>query len=112
MTQPVVDYETRPIIAGSGIAPRPVGIALLDAGDPVYLRWGHPSGNNATWEQGRNALIHVWDRRPVFHNSKFDIGVALQWMNLPWPEEFDDTMILAYLADPLAMKLGLKELAR
>jgi DNA polymerase-1 len=112
MLQPVVDYETKPIIAGSGLAPAPVGVAILSDSDPVYLRWGHPSGNNCSFDDARRALLRVWAHRPIFHNAKFDIGVALEHMDLPWPQNgFDDTMILAYLAEPLATSLGLKQLA-
>lgn len=111
--QPVVDFETRPIIPGLGHAPRPVGVSILDDGPAIYLRWGHPTGNNCTRDDARRALLKVWHQRPVFHNAKFDIGVALEHMDLPWPQNgYDDTMILAYLAEPLATELGLKPLAK
>ena len=109
----IVDYETRPILSGSGLAPVPVGVSILQPGmDNVYLAWGHPGANNSTYEFARRALASVWDKPLVFHNCKFDIGVAIEHMGLPWPKHYDDTMFQAYLVDPLANKLGLKNLAQ
>ena len=109
----IVDYETRPIIAGSGLAPVPVGVSILVPGvSHVYWSWGHPGYNPHTFEEGRRALASVWDKPLVFHNCKFDIGVAIQHMGLPWPDAYDDTQFQAYLVDPLATKLGLKPLAQ
>lgn len=112
MQQPVIDFETFPIIAGSGLAPVPVGVSILTPKSNVYYGWGHPGHNPHSWETGRRALAAVWDHRPVFHNCKFDIGVAIEHMDLPWPDEYDDTMFSSYLIDPLATKLGLKPLAQ
>lgn len=110
--QPVVDFETLPIIDGSGRHPRPVGVSVWVPGeDNVYIGWGHPGDNPHTWEDGRKALGRVWEHRPVFHNAKFDCGVALEHMEMPWPLACDDTMIQAFLVDPLAPELGLKPLA-
>lgn len=110
--QPVVDFETEPIIKGSGKAPKPVGVSIWVPGeDNVYIGWGHPGANPHTWEDGRRALARVWDHKPVFHNVKFDAGVALEHMEFPWPEDADDTMIQSYLVAPLEPHLGLKPLA-
>ena len=101
-----------PIVAGSGLAPVPVGVSILVPGAPnAYLAWGHPGANPYTHGYARTCLAMVWDRPLVFHNAKFDIGVAMQHMGLPWPKRFDDTQIEAYLVDPLAKALKLKELA-
>ena len=87
-----VDFETMPIIAGSGLAPRPVGVAIkYPLRESIYHAWGHPGYNPNTWEEGRRALAHVWDRPLVFHNCKFDIGVAIQHLDLPWPEKSTTT---------------------
>ena len=105
----VVDFETKPILTGSGLAPAPVGVSILVPGEHnVYLSWGHPGENNSTYEFARRALASVWDRPLVFHNCKFDIGVAMQHMDLPWPKRYDDTMFLLYLYEPLSNDLGLK----
>jgi DNA polymerase-1 len=77
-----------------------------------YYGWGHPGRNPHTFEQGRRALARVWDKPLVFHNCKFDIGVAIEHMGLPWPQRYDDTMFQTYLVDPLAKSLKLKGLAQ
>jgi len=113
MADPVViDFETRPAIAGSGQAPVPVGVSVLIPGQPnVYFGWGHPGGNPDTYEQGRAMLVSVWQRPLLFHHCKFDIGVAIEHMGLPWPEHVDDTLFQVFLVDPLAKSLGLKQTA-
>jgi len=108
-----VDFETRPIIQGSGLAPEPVGVSILRPGHPnVYYGWGHPGANPHSWAEARMALGEVWHQPLVFHHCKFDIAVAIEHMNLPWPECYDDTLFQSYLIDPLAKSLGLKKLAQ
>lgn len=109
----VVDFETRRIINGSGVAPRPVGVSIKRMGAPShYYSFGHPSGNNSTWHDARQALGRVWESgdQVIFHNSKFDIAVAHEHWELPWlPEErIHDTMYLLYLFNPIAPTLSLK----
>lgn len=109
MAQPVVDFETKPIIFGSGLAPAPVGVSIYLPGQGnTYYSWGHPGYNPHTYEQGRKALSAVWDHKPLFHNCKFDIGVSVEHMGLPWPDRYDDTMFMLFLMHPLADKLSLK----
>lgn len=108
-----VDFETRPIIQGSGLAPEPVGVSILRPGHPnVYYGWGHPGANPHSWAEARMALGEVWAKPLVFHHCKFDIAVAIEHMNLPWPDCYDDTLFQSYLIDPLAKSLGLKKLAQ
>lgn len=105
----VVDFETQAIVDGSGQAPEPVGVAIYELGKEArYYAWGHPTANNCTYEEGRRALAAVWDQPLLFHNGKFDIGVAMQHMGLPWPREWHDTMYLLYLDNPIADSLSLK----
>jgi DNA polymerase-1 len=50
----------------------------------------------------------------LFHNAKFDLAVAMHWFNLPMPSDplkVHDTLFLAYLNDPRAPSLELKDLA-
>lgn len=109
MSQPVVDFETKPIIFGSGLAPEPVGVSIYIPGQKnIYYGWGHPGSNPHSYRQGREALSAVWDHKPLFHNCKFDIGVAVEHMGLPWPKHYDDTMFMLYLMHPLAATLSLK----
>lgn len=100
----VVDFETDAIIDGSGQAPRPVGVSV----NHQYYAWGHPTGNNCSYEDGRRALAAVWDQPLIFHHGKFDIGVAMQHMGLPWPKVWHDTMYLIYLDNPIAPSVSLK----
>jgi DNA polymerase-1 len=110
--QPVVDFETHPILFGSGLAPKPVGVSVLVPGrENTYYGWGHPGANPHTWEDGRRAVAEVWDHRPLFHNCKFDISVAVEHFELPWPDRYDDTLFAGYLIDPISKSLKLKELA-
>ena len=105
----VIDFETKPIISGSGRAPVPVGVSILVPEQVnTYLAWGHPGANNSTYEHAREALARCWDLPLLFHNCKFDIGVALEHFGLPWPKQYDDTMFSLFLLDPLATDLGLK----
>lgn len=109
----VVDFETKRIINGSGLAPRPVGVSIKQMGAPShYYSFGHPSGNNCDEATARQALATVWTSGDlvIFHNAKFDIGVAHEHWELPWlPEDrFDDTMYLLYLFNPIAPTLSLK----
>lgn len=113
----VLDFETHPI--GDDVAwspPEPVGLAVkLPGGETQYLRWGHPTGNNTTWTNVEDLLKSIWASGlpMVFHNAKFDLSVAEFWFSLPVPnwERIHDTMFLAYLDNPHARRMGLKELA-
>lgn len=110
----VVDFETKRIINGSGVAPRPVGVAIMRLGDKSsarYYAFGHPSANNCTEAEAKQALKEVYEsgEKMIFQNAKFDLGVALENWDLPWPDDgFDDTMFLLYLYNPVAPTLSLK----
>lgn len=111
-----LDFETEAIgLRPDHYPPRPVGVAI-DWGDErpaQYYSWGHPTGNNTTWERARSALAALWDSPLLFHNGMaFDIAVAAEYFDLPWPEIWDDTLILAYLHNPHAQTLSLKPLAK
>lgn len=110
------DFETLPIAQRPAYPPKPVGVAIRAPWQPTkYFSWGHPTGNNCTFEEGRAALQRVWESGlPLLcQNAKFDVEVASEWFGAPIPEwdRIHDTMFLAYLADPHARLLGLKELA-
>lgn len=112
-----LDFETDEIQARPSYPPRPVGVSLRWPKERKsrYLAWGHPTSNNCTETDAKHALQDVWSSGlPVaMHHAKFDLAVATEKMGmpmLPWGR-IHDTMILAYLVDPHAKKLGLKELA-
>ncbi len=108
----VVDYETETIGDGT---PKPVGVAVsIPVGDGrqrerFYLSWGHPTGNNVTINQARERLRDIYNRPVVFHNAMFDIDVGQTHLGLPLPHNYACTMTLAFLADPFASSLALKE---
>jgi DNA polymerase-1 len=111
-----VDFETWPIAQRPNYPPKPVGVSIkLPREESYYYAWGHPAMNNCGPGDGYRALRQVWDSGlPIlFHNAKFDLSVACEGMKLPelsW-DRVHDTMFLAYLCDPHARSLGLKELA-
>lgn len=116
----VVDFETKPIRQRPDYPPEPVGVAIQRPGlEPFYMAWGHPTENNCNRNDAAYQLRHVWDSGlPVLcHHAKFDLAVAYERFGdpeginkLPW-RRVHDTMFLAFLCDPHARSLGLKELA-
>lgn len=106
MTRTAFDFETAAITDWR--APRPVGVAINDR----YYAFGHPTGNNCSFEDARTALASVWDTPLVAHNSPFDVRVAMQHFGLPYPKDCMDTMVMAYLDNPHAPTLALKWLAK
>ena len=108
----VIDFETKRIVKGSGVAPRPVGVSIQRLGERShYYAFGHPTNNNCDENAAREALRKVWysGEPMIFHNSKFDISVAHEHWEFEWPTgRFDDTMFLVYLANPIAVSVGLK----
>lgn len=113
-----VDFETDEILPRPDYPPKPVGVSIRLPGSRAskYYAWGHPTENNCTEEQAHAALKEVWDTSTwevAFHNAKFDLDIAEEHLGLPmlpW-SRIQDTMVLAYLIDPHAKKIGLKELA-
>lgn len=114
-----LDFETRAAEPRPDFPPEPVGVALKHQGRPgQYLAWGHPSGNNCGLGFAKSVLRDLWadvkagNAQIVMHNAKFDLAVACEKLGMEElvPGEFHDTMFLAYLADPHAKKIGLKDL--
>ena len=111
-----IDFETYPIAQRPAYPPEPVGVAIKYPREAShYYAWGHPTGNNCSEGDGREALGLAWDcGLPVlFHNAKFDLAVACEGFCFPMPpwDRVHDTMFLAYLNDPHSRSLGLKDLA-
>ena len=109
-----VDFETESIQYRPIYPPKPVGVAVKLDGKNKYLAWGHPVENNCTLAQARKILLHIFTKQvPLFHNAAFDIAVAMQHFNLPFPKiDYHDTLFLAYLNDPRDESLSLKPLAK
>lgn len=106
MTRTAFDFETHAIDGWK--APVPVGVAI----NAHYYAFGHPTQNNCSFEDARNALANVWDSPIVAHNAPFDIKVAMQHFGLPYPKDCMDTLVMAYLDNPHAPSLALKWLAK
>lgn len=111
MRKPVVDFETKEIVFGSGLAPTPVGVSIGWLDDPDshrYYAFGHPTNNNCTEAEAKAALRKVWRPGTVFHHGKFDMSVAIEHWGFGWLEDYDDTMYLIYLFNPHAPSVSLK----
>jgi len=113
MTLHIVDFETEAIAPWPQYPPKPVGVSIwhAEASQPFYLAWGHPTGNNATYEDARAALAAIWGQPICFHHARFDTEVARVHMGLPYPKdvlEVHDTLFLNYLYDVHAPSLSLK----
>lgn len=108
------DYETQAIgPRPDQYPPQPVGLAFQNERDrPLYLAFGHLTGNNAESSRAVDALEANWQDTLLCHNAAFDIAVARERWGLPLPEghQINDTMFLAFLLDPYG-ELGLKPLA-
>lgn len=110
-----LDFETKAIKGNvSKFPPAPVGVAIKRAGQPgKYLAWGHPSGNNCTYEEAKNVLAEAASGRwgdLTFHNAKFDLSV-LQEHFFPFdpdPTNINDTQYLLFLDNPHSINLSLK----
>lgn len=111
-----LDFETMPIQQRPAYPPKPVGVALQwPRSEPVYLAFGHPTGNNCSLSHALTELDKVWaSGLPILcHHAKFDLAVSYEALQLPrlaW-DAVHDTMFLAYLCDPHSPDLGLKETA-
>jgi len=110
-----IDIETAAIEQFKPLLPKPVGIALRwETGESEYLSFGHPTGNNSTWAQAEELLQLIWHREMLTHNgTTFDIPVLQHWFELPprAPLLTHDTLYLAFLNNPHATSLSLKDLA-
>jgi len=111
-----LDWESHPIEARPNFPPRPIGLAVKDGYNASrYLAFGHPSGNNATYQDALSVLRWAWDSgRPILcHNIKFDLQMATEGAGLPlipWRRQHD-TMLLMFLDDPNRQALDLKRAA-
>lgn len=110
-----IDFETFGIESRPAYPPVPVGVSIKRwRKKSKYWAWGHPSGNNCTKEQALAELKKVWDGPILFHNSKFDVDVAVTHLGLPEPkwEQTHDTVFLLYLHDPHGRSYQLKPIAQ
>lgn len=95
-----VDFETHAIERRPDYPPTPVGGAVLTArGTRSYDAWGHPAGND---KRGLERFLErvAKDNHWLCHNGSFDVAVAVEKLGITCPQRVDDTLFLAFLADP------------
>ena len=112
-----IDFETEGI-AGNPVhkPPKPVGVALkIDDQPSEYLAWGHPTGNNSTWEAAKRHVLqwlHVADKGDgwIAHNAAFEAAVLREYFGYTAkdPLKVHDTMFLLFLCNPYAVTFSLK----
>ena len=115
-----LDFETEAIgPRPHEYPPKPVGLAVLDRTNQFqsgYFSFAHDSNNNTTFEAVHQMLTDMWKsgRSVCFHNAMFDLAVIYEKFDLPFiePERLHDTLVLAFLHDPYARSLSLKELCK
>jgi DNA polymerase I len=111
-----IDIESCPIEDGAPLLPKPVGFALRwPNGDAGYYSFGHPSENNCTWDEARAVLLSIWNEPWITHNGlTFDVPVLTHWFKMPPRDPLltHDTLFLAYLHNPHAPSVALKDLAK
>ena len=113
-----IDFETE-AIAGNPVhkPPKPVGVSLKwDAEDSQYLAWGHPTGNNCSWEDAKATVLSAMRRAQasedgwLAHNAAFEAAVLRE--HFGWtpgnPLRVHDTMFLLFLTNPYAPTFALK----
>lgn len=115
----VIDFESDKIEGRPKYPPKPVGVSIEPPGQKGrYYAWGHPTKNNCSKTDAVRALKQVWvPGEPIlFHNSKFDVDVAQEHMELANvkldPLYVHDTQFIMFLLDPHAYDLGLKPMAQ
>lgn len=112
-----LDFETKKIEDFGPSLPKPVGCAIkIGRAESKYWAWGHPEGNNCTEEEFRTYIHSIWDQPWITHNGAgFDVPVAEHHFGQGLPKRdpllTHDTLFLAYLHNPHARSLSLKDLA-
>lgn len=108
------DYETDGIV-GNPIynPPKPCGVSIkYDNDGSKYWAWGHPTGNNCTWEEGRKKLLQAMrdHQQWLAHNAPFEAAVSRKWFKVSKrnPLHFHDTQYLIFMYNPYASSLSLK----
>jgi DNA polymerase I-like protein with 3'-5' exonuclease and polymerase domains len=113
-----IDFETEGI-EGNPIwnPPKPVGVSIkLGDAPSVYWAWGHPTGNNCTFLEGKAALLTALEQAGpgtpgwLAHNAPFETSVLRKWFDYtaPDPVLVHDTQYLLFLTEPYAFSFSLK----
>lgn len=107
------DFETEGIVGNPIVhPPKPVGVSIKVDGQPSdYLAWGHPMGNNTTWEKSKVRLLSALNKHPEYlcHNAPFEHSVLRGHYGVDLDtQRFHDTRYQVFLDDPYAHSLALK----
>ena len=112
-----IDFETEGI-EGNPVynPPKPVGVSIKFGDEPsVYHAWGHPTGNNTTYEKARPVLLDALDRAGtapgwLAHNAPFETAVLRAHFGYEAPDPLlvHDTQYLLFLTEPYAFSFSLK----
>lgn len=112
-----VDFETKGIDGNPVFnPPEPVGVSIkLGSGPSKYWAWGHPTGNNCTFAEGRKALLTalacVGQGVPwLAHNAPFERAILKRYFDWECPDPLltHDTQYSLFLTDPYAFSYSLK----
>lgn len=111
-----IDFETFGVEGRPDYPPLPVGVSIKAWGKKArYYAWGHPVGNNCSWDEAAKALAAAYACKDgiLCQNGKFDADVAEVYFGLTIPtwDKIHDTTFLLFLDDPHQQELGLKEAA-
>jgi len=112
-----IDFETAAIQPLPEYPPKPTMLGIYERDKtPLYMSWGHPSGNNTTEETAKQVLSTLWNDPEielVCHNAPFDVLVAhVHWgLSIKRAGLIHDTMVMAFLLEPHAMTYALKPIA-
>jgi DNA polymerase-1 len=112
-----IDFETEGIDGNPVFnPPKPVGVSIkLGDAPSKYYAWGHPTGNNCTFEEGRTALLTalaaVAGGAPwLAHNAPFEASILRA--HFGWecadPLLTHDTQYSLFLTEPYAFSFSLK----
>lgn len=110
-----IDFETN-AIEGNPVyrPPEPVGVSIMKEGEgSTYWSWGHPTNNNCTFEEGRNALLGALtsDKEGYLaHNAPFEASILEAYFGYRQkdPLKIHDSQYILFLSDPYARSFSLK----
>jgi DNA polymerase-1 len=112
-----IDFETEGIV-GNPVhrPPLPVGVAIRTPdGVNTYHAWGHPTGNNTTFQKARTLLRKLLTAARkadgwLAHNAPFECAILREYFDYVEEDPLlvHDTQYLLFLTDPYAYSLSLK----
>lgn len=110
-----IDFETE-AIDGNPVKnpPKPTSVSLqYEGGEQKFLCWGHPHGNNCSFEEAKDVVTHSLKEDKegyLAHNAPFESSILETYFGYVQkdPLKVHDTQYLLFLADPYASTFALK----